>query len=317
MRLLKQQRGVALITAMLAVALAALIAADLVWEQHLQLRRTSGLLAQEQGRMYALGAESWAIEILLDDRETPEDIDHLLELWAEDLPPLELDEGSLLGKLEDLQGRFNVNNLYRNGQVDRIAFEQFERLLQIVGAEQQLAGAVLDWIDADQDVCCAGGAEDDTYTSKDPPYFAANRYITSTSELMAVEGMNLEEYRKLEPYIAALPPEWCGPGEFTPINVNTAPEQVLLALSPDVTQGNVDQWVSEREDFDGYRDFSAFQTVVPEDYINGNYLSLNSECFGATAVISIGTFRFSMYSLLDRQGEAGNIVTRVRYFGVY
>ena len=64
----QRQNGVALITAMLVVAMATLIAANLVWDQHLQMRRTESMLAQEQARQYALAAESIGIEILLDDR---------------------------------------------------------------------------------------------------------------------------------------------------------------------------------------------------------------------------------------------------------
>jgi general secretion pathway protein K len=316
-RLPQRQRGVALITAILVVALATLLAADMIWNQYLQMRRTESMLAMEQGRMYALGAESWAMDIMLEDRESPDDIDHLLEIWAEDLPPLELDEGSLVGVIEDMQGRLNINNIYRNGQVDQIAYEQFTRLLETLGLEVQLAEAVLDWIDLDQDVCCAGGAEDDTYTARTPAHRAANRYITSTSELLAIEGFDKDSYRELEPYIAALPPGWCGGGGFTPVNVNTASDKVLLALDANITEANTDQWIAEREDIDGYRDLSAFDGVVSQDLLDGEYLSLNSECFGVTVVISIGSFRYSMYSLLDRDGKAGTIITRIRYFGVY
>ena len=40
-----KEKGIALITAMLVVAMAGLIATDLVWEQHLQIRRTESMLA--------------------------------------------------------------------------------------------------------------------------------------------------------------------------------------------------------------------------------------------------------------------------------
>ena len=58
-----KEKGIALITAMLVVAMAGLIATDLVWEQHLQIRRTESMLAQEQARMYALAAETIGIEV--------------------------------------------------------------------------------------------------------------------------------------------------------------------------------------------------------------------------------------------------------------
>jgi general secretion pathway protein K len=314
----RKQQGVALITAILIVTIATLIATNMVWDQYLQMRRTESMLAQEQALLYALGAESIAINLLIEDRQSVDDIDHLEEDLLKEQLVAELDEaGSLVGSLVDLQGRFNINNIYRNGQVDQIVLDQFIRLLEILELDAQLADGLIDWVDPDQDVCCAAGAEDETYTSLNPSYRAANRYLTSTSELLAIQGFDLDSYRALEPYIAALPPGWCGGGEFTPINVNTASEQVLLALDLNVAEGNVDQWVAERKEVDGYQDLAAFAGVVDPALIDGNYLSLNSECFGATAVITIGSFRYSMYSLLDRDGKVGVVIPRVRYFGVY
>jgi len=314
----RKQRGVALITAILIVTLATLIASNMVWDQYLQMRRTESMLVQEQARAYALGAESIAISIMIDDREAIEDPDHLEKWWLKKDEPLvnEFDDGVLVGSIEDLQGRLNINNIYSNGQVDQTALDQFTRLLESLGLDVQLADGVIDWIDPDQEVCCAAGAEDDTYTSRIPPYRAANRYLTSTSELLAIEGFDLETYRALEPYIAALPAGWCGGGAFTPVNINTASEQVLLILDPNISASNVDQWIAEREDLKGYTDLTAFAAVVDPNLIAGNYLSWNSECFGATARISIGSFRYSMYSLLDRDGKVGVVVPRIRYFGV-
>ncbi len=317
----KRQSGVALITAMLVVAMATLIAADLVWDQYLQMRRTESMLAQEQARQYALAAESIGIEILLEDRGDADETDSFSDSWAASLGPFELDQGTLNGRIEDLQGRFNINNIYRNGQVDKIAQDQFKRLLELLALEPALAEATLDWIDPDQDVCCIGGAEDDTYTSRTPAHWAANRYLSNTSELLAVEGFDIESYSTLEPYIAALPPGWCGAGDFTPVNVNTASDIVLLALDPNITEANTDQWIAERGDIenegDPFTDLAAFDGLVETDLLDGNYLSVNSECFGATVTISIGSFRYSMYSLLDRDGKVGTIITRLRYFGAY
>jgi general secretion pathway protein K len=317
----QQQRGVALITAMLVVAMATIIAADLVWDQYLQMRRTESMLVQEQARQYALGAENFGIEILLKDRGDVDETDSKSDVWGVPLGPLELDEGTLGGVIEDLQGRFNINNIYRNGQKDKIAFTQFTRLLELLELEPALAEATLDWIDPDQDVCCIGGAEDDTYTSRNPAHWAANRYMTTTTELLAVQGFDIESYSTLAPYIAALPPGWCGAGDFTPVNVNTASDIVLLALDPNITEANTDQWIAERGDAenagDPFIDLTAFDGIVEQDLLDGNYLSINSECFGATVTISIGSFRYSMYSLLDRDGKVGTIITRLRYFGAY
>ena len=89
-----RNRGVALITAMLIAALASMVAANLAWDNALDIRRTMVLLNTEQAVQVALGAESWVIGILHDDREDSE-TDHLGEIWAVQLPGLPIDGGDV------------------------------------------------------------------------------------------------------------------------------------------------------------------------------------------------------------------------------
>ena len=74
-------RGVALITAMLITALASITAANLVWDNALDVRRTMVLLNRDQAVQVALGAESWIMDILRQDLEDGE-TDHLGEIWV-------------------------------------------------------------------------------------------------------------------------------------------------------------------------------------------------------------------------------------------
>ena len=103
-------RGVAMITAMMITALAAIVAANLAWDNALDVRRTMMLLNRDQAIQVALGAESWVATILSQDLEDSE-TDHFGEIWAADLPGLPIDGGEDFGAHEDLQGRFNINNL--------------------------------------------------------------------------------------------------------------------------------------------------------------------------------------------------------------
>ena len=97
-----KNRGVALITAMLISALAAMVAANLAWDNALDVRRTMVLLNRDQAIQVALGAESWIMGILRQDLEAGP-TDHLGELWAADLPPLPIDNGEVFGSV--LRGR--------------------------------------------------------------------------------------------------------------------------------------------------------------------------------------------------------------------
>ena len=190
-----RQQGVALITAMLVVAIGTMIAVNLMWEGTLDLRRAEAALAADQGLMYGQGAEAWAADILRQDLVDSPDSDHLSEQWAIELPPLPVDGGTITGKLEDLQGRFNLNNLIAaDGMENELARRQFERLLNLVEIDPGLAGAVVDWLDPDTELRFPTGGEDVVYSSQDPPYRTANAMITSASELMAIAGFDRESY---------------------------------------------------------------------------------------------------------------------------
>ena len=134
------------------------------------------------------------------------------------------------GAIEDMQGRFNLNNLAhvvrQNGQSVRIRCrsQQFQRLLVSVGLEPKWAGIARDWIDADDQPGQPDGAEDSVYTSQTPPYRTGNWPMMSPSELMNMPGFGADRYRKIAPYVTALPTA------TAKINVCTAPAPVLESL---------------------------------------------------------------------------------------
>ena len=76
---------------------------------------------------------------------------------------------------------------------------------QLVGLEEKWTGYIVDWIDWNGTPSIPEGAEDSVYMGQTLPYRTANRYITSTSELLALPGFGRDRYLKLAPYITALP----------------------------------------------------------------------------------------------------------------
>ena len=106
-----KQRGVAILTAMLVVTLGTIIAVNLMWVSSLDQRRTGAALAADQALLYLQGAEAWVGDILRQDQIESGESDHLGELWATEIAPLPVDGGMITGRIEDLQGRFNINNL--------------------------------------------------------------------------------------------------------------------------------------------------------------------------------------------------------------
>ena len=287
-----RQRGVAVLIAMLAVTVGTIIAVNLMWQSTLDLRRAESALAADQGMLYMQGAEAWAADILRQDLVDSPESDNLGEIWATELPPLPVDGGTIQGKLEDLQGRFNLNSLINErGQPDAVALKQFERLLSLLEIDPQLAGGVLDWLDPDTDVRFPNGGEDSTYASHDPPYRTANMPITSPSELMAVTGFDRKIYAVLAPYVTALP-------AGTKLNVNTAAPIVIASLSEMIDASTAKSLVDER----GNREFvdikETFQNLVDKDTMKR--IGGTSEHFLLTATVTLGTNQMVMRSVLQR-----------------
>mgnify|MGYP001823245631 FL=1 len=245
-------RGVALITALLIAALTASIAARLGWDSALDARRTMVLLYRDQAIQVAVGSEGWVQQILADDLAGSTN-DHLDEIWASDIPALPIDsdavQGQIWGQLEDLQGRFNVNNLIDGrGEIDQPALEQFERLLAALGLEPRLASAAVDWLDADEQETIPDGAEDPLYSGFVPAYRTPNQRISNVTELAAIDGMDRISFEILLPHVTALPGR-------TPVNVNTASVAVLQSLGPNVTEGDAEGLVSLRAE-GGFVDYA-------------------------------------------------------------
>jgi len=269
-----------------------MIAVNLMWEGALDFRRAEAAMAADQGLMYVQGAEAWAADILRQDLVDSPDSDNLGEPWAIELPPLPVDGGMITGRLEDLQGRFNLNNLIASdGKESQMFREQFERLLSSVDADPALAGAVVDWLDPDTEQRFPSGGEDIAYTDADPPYRTANSMITSTSELMAVAGFDRDTYRKIAPYVTVLP-------AGTKLNVNTASEAVLSSLSPNIDSGTAASLIEQRGDAEFIDIDATFEGLVDPDMLQE--IDGVSDHFLLTATVTLGSNQLTMRSVLQR-----------------
>ncbi len=305
------QCGVALITAMLMLALIGTLALTLSFNNFFDLRRTMAMIYHDEGTQAAYGAESWVAIILQEDAGESQ-TDHLGEIWAQPFPtlPIESDtvRGAVTGELVDLQGRFNVNNLVDpGGIVNELALQQFQRLLVALEIDPRFAGLAADWLDLDSDAAFPDGAEDSIYSGMTPPYRTANHAIVSTTELMALEGMDKETFDRLAPFISALPGQ-------TQLNINTAPAPVLLALDENLSPADVESMIAERAD-GGFTDVqNRFQAIVAPEVLAT--LTEASSFFQLKVVVQIATVRVTYFSLLYRDtGGAGDVVPIMRSFG--
>ncbi len=219
----RHQQGLALITAVLVVAIVATVATTLALGEQIWFRQAQNMNNRAQAESLRVGALNYAAILLTLDGNANK-TDHLDEEWAKPLPPLPVEDGVIVYTVSDAQGLFNLNNLLRAGAPSQPDILIFQRLLTSLGSDPGLSGALLDWLDSNTTINHPGGAEDIEYLSLPQPYRAANQPLQSVDELRLVKGFTAKVVDKLRPYVTALRVP-------TTINVNTAPEQVLAALT--------------------------------------------------------------------------------------
>jgi len=305
----RSQRGIALITAMLVTAIAATAAVNMASRQQIDLRRSDNLFGADQGYLFALGVESWATQILRRDAEDGK-IDSLDEDWAITLPPIAVEGAVLSGAIEDLQGRFNLNNLIKDDKVSAPDVKRFKRLLKFLEIDEAVADAVVDWLDSDASPSIPDGAEDVDYLILSPGYRTANSLLVSPSELLLIKGIDQTAFEKLEPYVQCIP-------ERTPINVNTAPPAVLMMLAEGLTQTDAEQIRDDRADkhFESTADFLNLPVIKGLGQ-NITDISVTSHYFMVRANTEYNHSRARTVSILSRS-DTGQIETLLRSQGGY
>jgi general secretion pathway protein K len=309
------QKGVALITVMVIVAIVVVIAGGLLRDHQLDIRRAENVLHGNQAVYQMLGLETWAREVLVQDRKDNR-TDHLGEDWATILYPVEADGGLVSGRILDQQGLFNLNALIdKDGRGDPRAMLAFQRLLDTLGDFESpgaITEALVDWMDRDQDVTGLGGREDRDYAILDPPYRTSGGAMTSPTELLLVEGVTFEDWSRLRLFVTTLPRL----GEQTsPVNVNTAPAEVLSAWTG-VDLAVAGEIVSERGDdpFDAVGEFkSRLAGSVSGDeleQIDFTGFSVVSTYFLVESEARFGNVGLSMRHLIERDGESTKVLAR-------
>ena len=303
--LVSRQRGVALLLALLIVALAALIATRLFELTGTGLSRSESQARLQDAYLLSQGMEDFALVLLKRDLDLGDGIDTRNDSWARTLPPLPVPGGRVGGALVDLDGRFNLNTLVRNGVPDPVAQARFGRLLAALELEPALRDAVTDWIDADSEVS-PQGAEDLDYLRADPAYRAANRPFVHVSELRRVKGVDHKVYQLLAPEVCALPTD-------IGLNINTLSVAGMMSLADGISaelgkrlwHGGMAQYRSMTDLVDQLN-----QAGIVLDPAALQDLKVSSRYFVARADVELAGRGYRFYSLLQRTGGGGRVLQR-------
>ncbi len=348
------EAGAALIIALFIVSVVSVMATAMSRHYLLTLKRHSNTLHGEQAWLYLLSAENLALHVLhtdiKQDRHDNELRDHKGEEWARGVATFPMEGGSIQVEIQDLHARLNIAGLLNTSGTQSTKSEvpynepqrRFIRLLQtysvtveglrspLLSEEEALdvATAVADWMDLDDDVRGPASMEDNDYLSAGMYYRAANALPKHPSELRMVHAITNVDglLERLLPDITV----WPAQGEE--ININTATDNVLRSLyaGPDgrslrplpvedfprllEDQRRQVRWPSEE-----VGGFFNLQSLSSAPVWNGqtNIVGLieHSKYFLFIGTVQLGDVRRQMHSVLLRDLENNSVRVLSRSLG--
>ncbi len=258
-----EREGMALLTVLLLVAVMSVVAVAILDDVRFSVRRATNVEFQSQAQWYAAGVENLARGRIARLSAAGSVRTPLEPAWNGRPMRFPIDGGVLTATVTDGQACFNLNSLVLGFGEDLTArplgAAQFRALGRAVGAPDSrmraIADALTDWLDADTTPLPLG-AEDGAYAGLARPYRTGGVMLAEVSELRAVKGVDAETYRRLRPWVCALPTS-----RLSPLNVNTlTPEQapLLIMLTDGALGPEQARAVIAARPRDGWPDVEAF-----------------------------------------------------------
>ena len=302
-----RQRGAAILTAMLTVVLVATLASAMLWQQWRGVEVETAQRTRVQAAWILVGALDWARLILREDARQG-GADHLAEPWAVPLAPARLstflaaERGEALvtddsdasqaaflsGQIEDLQARLNVTNLIDNGKLHEPSLAAWRRLFEHLNLPEPELQAVT------QALLRAQGASTETTAATSNKTRQPLKPL-ATSDLLWL-GLSERSLQALMPFVTVLPVR-------TPVNLNTAAPEVLLASVPGLDMATAQSFVLARARRH-METLSDADTLFdkPELRFDAEAHGVASRFFVVTGQLRLGEASVQEMSLLQRDG---------------
>ena len=300
-----KERGVALITVLLITAILVGLTTQILSSHNLVINQHQNTFEHAQALQYVLGAEELVRQALYDDAvNSGPNVDHLEEIWAQPLVPLDLDGvGMMQAQVIDLHRCFNLNNLADDPSNHHV--ERLQRLAERLNLSPNLADLIKDWVDSDQ-IVSGLGAEDSAYQIKQPPHLAANQIMRDLSELNMLADVSDEDIRSLSAQVCVVP------ATQNKINVNTADALTLSILDPGISLADAQALTQQSRN---YQDVAEFVSANPAFLNVQSELTVTSEYFLMQAQAQLSQSRVSLSSTFHRDSTYGQVTLLQRDFG--
>lgn len=311
----KNQQGVAVITALLLTTLAVTLVASLFWQQQVQVRSIENQRLQLQKQWILRGSMDWASLILREDAKKSS-VDYIGEPWSVPLAETHLDDyvdekssndntGDVVlsGSINDAQARYNLTNLASNGVINPVEVNTLRRLLANLKLNPSLAQIIADRIAATQTkMIDSSSAQSQT---SNPNSSAVHQIgIEQNEDLLSVPGFTIETFKKIKDFVIVLP-------HPTPVNVNTAPVEVLAASVDALSMSDAAQLVASR-DHAYFKDPGDFNARLSGKILAANNIATYSNFFLANGNVRINHASLKKQALIERNFMIGNRIIWMR-----
>ncbi|MDT9002172.1 type II secretion system minor pseudopilin GspK [Paucibacter sp. APW11] len=300
----RKQAGAALLTAMIIVTLVSSLAAAMVWRQYRAVQIEAAERARAQASWILLGALDWARMILREDARANrnEPVDHLGEVWAVPLAEARLStflaadkdnaddgpEAFLSGTLQDAQAFYNLRNLLGGEKLPPAELLTLQRLCESAGLSPDAALQLANKLRAAFAPTEGGNAA----------------LQPRTVDQLAWLGLSAEAIAKLKPLVILLP-------EPTPVNLNTAPRQVIAALFEGMDLASAERLVQARAN-QPLRKIDDLKTYAPNVQVNSERASVASSFFIVDGRLRLEERVLEERSLVQRRNLEMLVLSRER-----
>lgn len=337
-----RQRGVAIVTALLLTTLAVTIVASLFWQQQVQVRSMENQRLQLQTRWIVRGALDYARLILRQDGADRGSRTTLDGVWATPLAETRLDQyierervdqenfnAVLSGRITDAQSRYNLANLAEQRQASAPNVQLFQRLLNNLRLDSALAQKAADEVARAQKQLSnkealqqnppqppgsgSAGGNAAGGSGAPPPRAAAQASSDGPGEpmemqrvedLLALSGFTPQAIEKLRDYVIVLP-------QGTPVNVNTAPAEVLSAVVENLSLSEAESMVNARKRA-SYNDINNFTSQLGGRKVaTGVKVDVRSDNFLVLSQVKLDRATLDTQALIHREPAIGNYRTTV------
>jgi general secretion pathway protein K len=276
----RDERGIALIIVLLVTTVLTVLVLDLHQSVRIHFYIANNLTDGIKAAYLVRSGIQVAAGALLKDMQDNK-TDHWHEDWYDFLgkagmPAMPVAENELLMmEINDESGRFDLNQLVnKRGEANQQMVDVFVQLLTDEDIDPQLAHAVVDYIDVNEETFDHTGMEDQVYgyAAYQDGTTSKNSRFESLQEVRLVMGITDEIWNKLEPLVTIY-------GD-PKMNLNTVHPKIIRAVvraldpNADVTIADkIDQWRKQSETSssdEGEASFAGFSAGEGNHFTNKN-----------------------------------------------